>query len=382
MIKIEIAGKKYEVRNSTHGWYSSYSAIRKIPKDMVAFQKDILGYDDGGDGIFPFCRSSKDVITLLHALLSYEEPYGFHIDSDFRSRLAYCNTTLLSKLYRAQQLPETAKKDVSYLIPSEDDPTMIKFMDKSRFVKKVGTVNLWSNKFQYQQKIGKLLKSIFIKASSAQIEDSVNEWTAMNLPAEFMEVEGDDIASWYNGNRYNSIVSTGSLGASCMRYDCCEDYFGVYTDNPDKVSMILLVECGMLLGRALLWKTDQGHLFMDRIYGSDSVMEKFKMYARDKGYFYKTYQSYDSRLPVYSPKNDYSHSINLKMSVTLKLDFDYYPYIDTFSFGSYVGTEGRGVGTLYNFNNNYTENLYNSTDGGYESEIYDDGVYLSEPLEF
>lgn len=366
MIKIEIGGNSYSIYEDSFGWYSNYTAIGKLPPNLLTFQHEILGYDDGGMGAFPYCKNMRDTIKLLEALLIYEEPYSFCIDANFRNRLSFCDTILLRKLSKAFNLPEGCKKDISYLVPSEKDPNMIKYIDKARFIKKVGSCNLWDNSFQYEQRIGKLLKSIFVKASASQIEESVNEWVAMNSPAEFMLVEGDDIARWYDGRRYSNLEKTGSLEGSCMRYDSCENYFRIYTDNPGRVSMIILVECGMLLGRALLWNTDQGDKFMDRIYGSDAVVSKFIRYAKDNKYIYKAYQSYDSKTEVYLPDDDYCSKVDLKMSVTLSSDFDEYPYIDTFSFGSEV----RGsIGTLYNFNSTRVSRMYNCTGGGFYGDM-------------
>ena len=45
-------------------------------------------------------------------------------------------------------------------------------------------------------------------------------------------VFGDKIKFWYH--RKNYVHEYGDLGCSCMKYDECQDYFGIYTENPEQ----------------------------------------------------------------------------------------------------------------------------------------------------
>ena len=68
-----------------------------------------------------------------------------------------------------------------------------------------------------------------------------------------------------------------------MRHKECQGYFDIYTENTDKVSMIILMseeDPTKICGRAILWLDDKRRRFMDRIYtirNSDILL--FKEYC-------------------------------------------------------------------------------------------------------
>ena len=75
--------------------------------------------------------------------------------------------------------------------------------------------------------------------------------------------------------------------------------FKIYTENPDVCKMLILIEDDKLIGRALVWKLSsikiygkdpvQDSWFMDRQYTiKDSDVEKFRNYAKEKGWIYKS----------------------------------------------------------------------------------------------
>jgi hypothetical protein len=115
-----------------------------------------------------------------------------------------------------------------------------------------------------------------------------------------------------------------------MRYDECGKYFDIYTMNEDKVQMIIaLNDNGNLIGRALLWKTDQGLLFCDRIYGSDITIEGIKKYAKEKlGAVVKYQQTYSDKRYV----NNIGEICNNELTVTLYNPKNWFPYMDTMKF--------------------------------------------------
>jgi hypothetical protein len=82
-------------------------------------------------------------------------------------------------------------------------------------------------------------------------------------------VTGDDIRYWYDGDHYQS--GSGDLDNSCMRYDECQTYFGIYTDNPDQCALLTARNGGnRLVGRTLIWTTTEGKRVHDRVYGSEA----------------------------------------------------------------------------------------------------------------
>jgi hypothetical protein len=150
-------------------------------------------------------------------------------------------------------------------------------------------------------------------------------------------VSGEDIPYWYNYNRYMNM--NGSLGGSCMK-DVRKAYFDIYSKNPDVCSMLILYAApyrigedgkptsNIIKGRALLWTTDSGELYMDRIYtNDDSDTSLFKKWAEENGYWSKKRQCYgtpfDVELKGQTKQADWTISIS-------KFEFDYYPYVDSF----------------------------------------------------
>jgi hypothetical protein len=51
-----------------------------------------------------------------------------------------------------------------------------------------------------------------------------------------------------------------------MRYGQKNNFMKLYADNPDKISMVVLLHDNKLAGRALIWKLDDGSTYLDRIY--------------------------------------------------------------------------------------------------------------------
>ena len=188
-----------------------------------------------------------------------------------------------------------------------------------------------------------------IVITDADIEKFVNEFLALrkslNFDAsgiEFKIVEGEDIRKYYSYKSYfgyDANVKKGQLWQSCMRYDHCQKYFDIYTENPEQVQMLVLVTAdGKLVGRALLWKLDKksdydekpdGKIvtgtFMDRIYTiNDSDVKLFINHAIKNDWVYRNEEANicfnDEKIE--SPV----------LKVTLDMDIaDWFPYIDTLS---------------------------------------------------
>jgi len=182
-------------------------------------------------------------------------------------------------------------------------------------------------------------------------------------------VTGEDIRKFYNCNTYQK--QSGTLGSSCMRDSSKSRYMDIYVKNPDKVQMLVLYPEGVrdkIIGRAILWKLDkisgkkvEDQYFMDRIYFTvDSDQQIFKDYAKNKGYYYKSRQSYDDNIAFVKPDGE---TENLNVEVKLKVDKDivYYPYMDTMKYYN------PKTGWITNNNGGYesgTHGQLQSTGGG------------------
>jgi hypothetical protein len=190
----------------------------------------------------------------------------------------------------------------------------------------------WQRKNRQTIKPGKLVKrfpGLALSATDKEVEDFVNLLFAQVCDLELREVWGSEIAHWYNGRQYAD--DSGTLSSSCMRHGD-EEWFELYCDNPERVSMVIAVGDGDLLhGRALLWKTDQGVTVLDRIYGTQITIEAIKDYAEAKGYLYKREQNYSNKTGFIRG----GEAINLELSVGVSAEcYNYAPFLDTFSYAT------------------------------------------------
>lgn len=217
------------------------------------------------------------------------------------------------------------------------------------------------SKYRTEIKFGKGLRKIFAY-QNIQVPDSIIEYFANKLKGMYTFqgnikiVKGDDIKMWYNGENY-SRENTESLGNSCMRHECCENYFDIYTKNDDKIQMIIATDYdNKLLGRAILWNTDSHGLFCDRIYGTQMTIEAVKAYAKKLGAYTKYEQSYSNTKIVSSTGQLLDDEIEIKLN---KGGFDYYPYMDTLKYTEDINNKNE----LY-LNSEEGEYCLESTDGG------------------
>lgn len=228
-------------------------------------------------------------------------------------------------------------------------------------------------------KIGKFVnKALPGKYNSQEIEEFSNQFKSVieNAAEKFKMVDGDDIAYWYKGENYQEIK--GQLGNSCMRNNRSST-FEIYVKNPEVCKMLILVENDKLIGRSLIWKLKsiesygknipQDLYFMDRQYTiKDSDGDKFRNYAKEKGWAYKKNNNHHSLSSV--TYNDESFSAELKVQVK-QVDGDYYydnyPYMDTFRRYNPM------TGILINDDESFANEghyLLHETGGGYQ-EIQD-----------
>lgn len=197
-------------------------------------------------------------------------------------------------------------------------------------------------------KVGRLVQSILntsgIKVTPQQIEQFVNLYKSTfdvinDAFAKFRLVNGSDIAFWYDSSNYESMDST--LGNSCMA-DVDSNFFDIYVTNSKVCSLLILFSDGgsikdgqytsrKIKGRALVWKTNEGDTFMDRIYTNhDSDVSLFKQYAENQGWWFKTKQNSDTEFSVSNGKTQKSmvvYTVSLEES-----EFSDYPYVDSLSY--------------------------------------------------
>jgi hypothetical protein len=220
-------------------------------------------------------------------------------------------------------------------------------------------------------KLGRLINALLPgKYTPKDIEEFTNKFKAsLSKQGEyFEEVFGEDINHWYNADNYKEM--SGQLGNSCMARK--SGLFGIYTENPDVCKLLILVEDDKLIGRALVWKLnsisiygkypDQNSWFMDRQYtNKDSDVEKFKNYAKEKGWIYKSSNNHHSFTNVTIEGEEKNATLTVEVKAK---NYGRYPYMDTFR------RFDPNEGTLYNDDDedeSYEgQYILNDTGGGYE----------------
>jgi hypothetical protein len=214
--------------------------------------------------------------------------------------------------------------------------------------------------------------------SDSEKEKFVSEWKSIlgvmnNAFAKFGVVQGGTLVHLYHVDNYEEVE--GTLGNSCMS-EADSSWLEIYGDNPEVCKMVVkwsdkgqivdgVYKSNKIVGRALLWTTTSGDIFMDRIYTIDSSDEElFKKYAESNGWWAKKSQNSsndftavrgsESKRPVYV--------VQLKRSYN-----DEYPYLDTLC---YLNDD---TGKLSNKQSEVRANkLLNDTGGGYDEIDPDD----------
>ena len=202
-------------------------------------------------------------------------------------------------------------------------------------------------------RIGRAVRALLSAAgesvNDSEIEGFVNSYkSAIDIMNDaflkFDVVSGKDIAYWYSSDRYEN-GGRSTLGNSCMA-EVDSSYFDIYVYNPDVCKLVILYsESGRVVdgkwssdkirGRALLWTTDQGDTFMDRIYYNyESDVQLFKQYADKNDWWHKRSQDSDSDFSAQKGAQikDPIYTVSLTKS-----QFDDYPYVDTLTYIDFSG---------------------------------------------
>lgn len=141
----------------------------------------------------------------------------------------------------------------------------------------------WNAPFRQPIKISKFFRKLDPDLTDKQIDALIPKWKVAwekivkNTVTEVQVVTGEDIRFWYHGENYGADERgyQGNLGSSCMRYAKSQRRFDIYCENPDKCALAILLDGrGQLVARAIIWKLDDGGVYMDRIYGVDNASEQ------------------------------------------------------------------------------------------------------------
>lgn len=211
------------------------------------------------------------------------------------------------------------------------------FYDTNKLSKDISEIK------QSEVKVGRFATSILTKAGlefkPTEIEDFVSKYkTAIQIRNDifkrFEMVSGDDIKKFYNEDSY--YERGGTLGGSCMRYSKCASFLNIYSENPDKVSLIILKsdkEPDKIIGRAILWTDDKDRKFMDRVYIINYANQTlFVEYAINNGFYYKKNQTYSEGDPIMFNGKELSMDESVVIVELKRGNYGKYPYADTLKY--------------------------------------------------
>ena len=183
--------------------------------------------------------------------------------------------------------------------------------------------NFYNPNLRYHSSIGKLLKKVIPEIDSLYGQKEMANFITLfksesykelgtNHEFIFEEATEDRVLWGYHTENYYEHRNT--LGSSCMRYSHCQEYLHIYSENPDKISLGMLLKENKVAARALIWRVGDD-VWFDRIYAIDhdtEIILKNHLEGLDM------FNCYDE---------DCSLFVNLEYTY-----FDYYPYMDTFKY--------------------------------------------------
>lgn len=298
--------------------------------------------------------------------MAYErKTYDIFISDDLKEILTQFESEsvvaqlLLKKRHDKEDLVDNP---VNFISISREDRTKISYLTEDRMTS-MSPTEYWTSSRRFQVKPGGFITKLFKNVNSREVEKFSNLFRSqVNKPRfNFSIVKGSTIRNYYHYDSYQA--DKGTLGASCMKHESCQKYLDLYVYNPDVVSMLIMTDdYGGLMGRALLWKFDS-HKIMDRIYTvcDEDLMFYFKQWATQNGFLYKSEQNWYNTMQFEQVGQKRQE---LKLEVSINVDFRYLPYMDTFKFLD------KKTGKLYNYqyNSPHLRTLCSSEGSSYEGD--------------
>ncbi len=236
----------------------------------------------------------SDRINRFFATDYKEYRFLFNISTDILSSYGHINEP---------KKDEKELKEGYVVLHSKERKKMLKIR-LGRLMRKLIT--------NYNAKIGKEVDNI-LPITDEIIEKLHNKWVAYINAVTHEFAVGTDI---YKGYTQANYAKKGNLG-SCMTG--AFDRLKFYTENPEKIQLLILYYQGEVCGRSLVWKCDDGKVYHDRIYTAfdwvrNSMLEIFKKEGI---------------------KNAYGAGLGLKVTLNKMNTSTNFPYLDTFGTKNY-----------------------------------------------
>ncbi len=306
-----------------------------------------------------------------------KETIELSISNDFKKIIERFSTSSIvaKKLLGQLSKDELVEDHIDFISISHEDKNKISYLNSQRIsmLKKSGN-DLWTSPSRYHCKPGAFIGKIFKGISPKEVEifSNLYRYNSNKKDFQFKTVQGSLVRDYYHQRVYNS--QSGSLGASCMKYDRCVDNFlNIYVDNKNVSLLVMFGNDDTIYGRALLWNAlnEKGETVkvMDRIYTTkdEEYSPYFKDWASENGYLYKSYQNWANPLQFELDKKN--EEIKLEVNIIQSI-YSYYPYFDTFKW---LDVEKN---KLYNYlpsHFNSDQSLFRVLalpDGGYQNSDY------------
>jgi len=247
-------------------------------------------------------------------------------------------------------LIKQSKSDIDYLDISHSDMSKLSYitvdrknflMEKYPDLDKSELINSFWKKNRYVAKPGKIMRKIFppeiLPDKSIEIISNYYKGLVEKNERNFEIVDGYKIKKYFHYTTYEG--DRGTLGQSCMRHSKTQELLNFYAENTNIKMLILYSKTNSetIVGRSLLWETEEGYKIMDRIYTIDSHYDYlFYEWASDNGYYRKLNNNWYDTKRFVSPDGK---NVELELSVKLKVTKGiYFPYLDTFKWLDIDGT--------------------------------------------
>ena len=322
------------------------------------------------DKVYGILTEEQKINKLSNILLMLEK--HIKVGDNLTKKLDAIDSDLAKNLlafFNSDKIKDTA--NVDYIDYDEVDEKLFSVVSTNTFIDPK-TNEKGPNYGKKETKKFKLSTLLNYLGSSMQnikdyeIEELISHFQDADI-SNMKEVNGDDILKAYHCANYDKGDNGETMG-SCMSSTAAQEYLEIYTNNPNQVSCLVLInpENGMVRGRALIWTTTDGTRVMDRVYVINKEYNKnFNTYA-------KTYKLNTDRKG--------SHEVELENDG----EYRFYPYMDTFMYytpDTGILSTDNGEMTLQSTNGGNSITVYSemfgthySEDEASYSEYYDDYI--------
>ena len=190
----------------------------------------------------------------------------------------YKASTDLLRIFRRMKFEPTEEYlDISFFDVDRDNIDVISYLPAKKFEGDPDT-----KKGRQSMKVGRILKKLDPTINEKALEDLVITYRAsykiiiLGEGKNLDVVTGEDIRYWYSNEHYaKSQYGSSELWNSCMSSPGTAPIFNLYCENPDKIALCTYTnEDDKLLARAIVWRLDDGSVYMDRVYAVSAEEKK------------------------------------------------------------------------------------------------------------